>query len=541
MKEKLKKIIRKLRENKKVRLIKKSKYFEPRYYSEKYGVNIKAAAKHYLNEGWEKGYNPSRRFSTNGYLKENFAVKICPILDYELYKKENNRKLPKPDIIYEGDYYNYSVSRGFKRIISNITHFPFIIKNHNKKILVCLHLFYYYSFDEIKEYLKNLNCYNYDLIVTIVEECYDEELKEKILKFKKDTKIMVYENRGYDIGSFLDVLNNIDLNKYDMVYKLQSKGIKGGTRFVYGQVFRDREWFINLYEGILGNFNVHKTVDKICNDDNVGVVSAKNLIIEDPIHKQHLVEETVKKMKLEYAQGYKFNAGSCFAIKASLLKDTKDVGLTIKDFDKTRRGALSLAHIMERYIGFQTIKENKIFYGNEVCEKERHKWDKVISELKKYSGLRLLQDDRFIMSDDFVYFFVEGYFVEDYKVTKMKLKDIKRVWNGKVLTLDKCAPYKYLEGNIKEYKEYCDYHQKNNLPFMSKERFDKLIKKLDKEGYNPKYAFVVNDEDDSIFDGQHRACYLMHKYGKNYEVPVVRIKYKYIDLNKINPDSDSIC
>ena len=36
--------------------------------------------------------------------------------------------------------------------------------------------------------------------------------------------------------------------------------------------------------------------------------------------------------------------------------------------------------------------------------------------------------------DNVVYFFVEGYFVEDYKVTKMKLKDIKRVWNGKVLT-----------------------------------------------------------------------------------------------------------
>lgn len=72
-----------------IKLIKKSKYFREKWYLKNYPEvqnSEKAPAEHYLQEGWKKGFFPSRQFDQEFYLNTYPEVKkteICPLLHYE--------------------------------------------------------------------------------------------------------------------------------------------------------------------------------------------------------------------------------------------------------------------------------------------------------------------------------------------------------------------------------------------------------------------------------------------------------------------------
>lgn len=49
----------------------------------------------------------------------------------------------------------------------------------------------------------------------------------------------------------------------------------------------------------------------------IGLVAARNLIVEDPVHKRHMVEQTLNELCLPSPKGYRFVSGTCFAIRAN--------------------------------------------------------------------------------------------------------------------------------------------------------------------------------------------------------------------------------
>ena len=96
-----------------------------------------------------------------------------------------------------------------------------------KKLAVHLHLYYKEQLPKIVKYLKNLDGVDYDLFVTMVED--DEQVKLKILAEFPNSKIWVVENRGYDIGPFIEFLHRIDLKDYEYVLKVHTKGTKSNN------------------------------------------------------------------------------------------------------------------------------------------------------------------------------------------------------------------------------------------------------------------------------------------------------------------------
>ena len=174
--------------------------------------------------------------------------KICGITvlrkEISSYKKKWNfigiklcikRKIKKSS--YRFSLYK-QIYHKIKKYLGIIIYRQQIRKNQNTKILVILHLFYMDSWNAIKYYLQNLDVYNYDLLVTYVDGHYDQYVLNKISKLYPNAEFRCYENRGFDIGSFLDSLLYVDLNKYDIVYKLQSKGISRPRIFIYNQIFK---------------------------------------------------------------------------------------------------------------------------------------------------------------------------------------------------------------------------------------------------------------------------------------------------------------
>ena len=117
------------------------------------------------------------------------------------------------------------------------------------------------------------------------------------------------------------------------------------------------------------------------------------------------------------------------------------------------------------------------------------------------------------------------------KLERIKLKNLKcRILkeNGKweKLPLNQSPDYCYLQTGDKE--PYIKYHSLVDKTLdncsHSCEKFEQLIKTLEESGYDDNYPICVK-KNNVIMDGQHRASYLMNKYGEDYEITVLKIYY----------------
>lgn len=510
-----------------IAVIRRSPYFDRAFYAKAHPEVAESGmspAEHYLLSGWRSGFDPSAAFSTEGYFALNPSVRragICPLLHYEVKGRPAGKK-PSPD---PGGYFPHSEKRAKARRRGLEKHRALAEKNKNARILVVLHLFYMSAWKEIKEYLKNLDAYGYDLVVTHTDAIVDEGVLSDIRQYKPDARIAQFPNLGYDVGAFTEILAETDLDRYDIVFKLQSKGVHRPRIFIYGEYMERRDWFLNLYEGCLGAETVHVTVDKLMNDPAVGLVAAKNLIVEDPPHKRNMVRAFMEKEGIPIPDRYLFVAGTCFAAKARALRRIAEMGLKVPMYPEAGRG-FTLAHKMERVVCLAVLAEGYGFYGNEVMA-FRRAWRKLNPfgwRIRRLSGVRLLYDPRFRVEDEFAFFSLEHRLIRKYELVDVRLGDIRRVWRGTALPLWECMPYKYLvTGDPSVYEEYMRQNAKYyKLDIMSKERFDALIRSMDENGFTGQTSVVV-DGRNVLLDGQHRCCYLLYKHGEDFKIPCVRV------------------
>ena len=98
------------------------------------------------------------------------------------------------------------------------------------KVAICVHLFNLKLYNEFIEYIKNVTSVFKDNIILInLPNIYQPiKLKSLISKIKKDVKgciVLVNENKGVDIYSFLMMLQYLKINniKPDYILKLHTK------------------------------------------------------------------------------------------------------------------------------------------------------------------------------------------------------------------------------------------------------------------------------------------------------------------------------
>lgn len=429
--------------------------------------------------------------------------------------------------IYGGIYRVHTYWRMILRLCGRLVYHCLIKKQKNTRILVILHLFYMDAWKEICEYLKNLSPYNYTLIVTFMDGCYDEETLEAVRAFKPETHFIKHDNIGWDVLPFITALHTVDLSDFDIVFKLQSKGTKRREIFLYGQYFRYRSWFLNLFEGCIGPFTVHTAIrDLLDEKQKIGLVAASNLIVEDPIHKKHMVEETVKELNLTYPVNYKFVAGTCFAIRANLLNYIKNINFDKENFKSNR---FSFAHRLERIICFPPLWAGLKISGPNVLSLRRSFW--IFYPFawwwRKYNGVRILKDTQVHVDDEFAFICIEPRLIKSWKFVDIKIGDIRRELippEKVVVPLNETLPYKYLvthDPNV--YEEYCNYNRtvwKTNI--MSRNRFDSLIDSMEKNDDTKEKNIVIN-HNNIIWDGQHRCSWLLYRKGPEHVIKALSI------------------
>jgi hypothetical protein len=83
--------------------------------------------------------------------------------------------------------------------------------------------------------------------------------------------------------------------------------------------------------------------------------------------------------------------------------------------------------------------------------------------------------------------------------------------------------YLYLHGQKEKYVKHIEMLKaQRNDDIHTIERFEKFCESLNLTGYDAMNKIVVNDKN-LILDGQHRAAWLMYKYGESHFINVLKI------------------
>lgn len=425
------------------------------------------------------------------------------------------------DKLYRNRKARYSRFNLYNRLVT----FFYLLKNKdcNVRIAIILHLFYMQSWYEIYSLISRLNRFNAKFYITYISEYSNQQILNAIKKALPDVELVPYENKGYDVGPFIDLIRNIDLEEYDIVYKIHSKGVSRPLIYIYKQLFKYRDWFENLYHGLFTPTAINKCISLLTGSENIGLVAANNLIVEDPEHKKWFTKRAASKLGISLPEPYFFVAGSCFAIRSKLLRPIQNLKLSINDFEQTVRGEFSLAHAMERLVCAEVLSQGYDMYGIEV------KYPLYKKELQYYQStdaIQILQNQNFLVDYDFFYKVLEMQRIKRFEVVTLELKDIRRKWHdGKLYKLSECSPYLYLQtGDEDMYNKYCEKNMKlsHGTQFSTTlDRYKQLITSV-RSGYNEKYIPIVNQQN-ILMDGQHRCCILMHLYGEKHRIKVLKL------------------
>ena len=153
---------------------------------------------------------------------------------------------------------------------------------YNQRICVILHLYYQDLWNDIKPYLLNLDLVtSYDLYVTITQE--NKNLIDDInSSFSENVNVYIEKieniSKGADIYPFIYILNKIDLDNYDIIYKIHAKSNVEGLTHRFGKTLNKKIyigstlWRNLLINELLGKYNVRKCIKIFSQNPQIGTI-----------------------------------------------------------------------------------------------------------------------------------------------------------------------------------------------------------------------------------------------------------------------------
>lgn len=222
------------------------------------------------------------------------------------------------------------------------------------KILVHLHLYYADMLSEMINRLRSLEGRDYDLYVTLGKD--DPLVKKDILSFKNDARILVVDNRGYDLAPFLAVLHEVDLDKYDYLIKLHTKRDLPAPAELPRCCFRGSQWRECLTGFMKDRTALDKALKLFIQKPEIGMLSHYKLLIsaaKEDREANRRAEEIMQKLGLKVRDRH-FIAGTMFICRAGIMKPLLRLPYTAADFDvpAADHAGGTLAHALERVLSW---------------------------------------------------------------------------------------------------------------------------------------------------------------------------------------------
>ncbi|MFQ6777160.1 rhamnan synthesis F family protein [Cereibacter sphaeroides] len=207
-----------------------------------------------------------------------------------------------------------------------------------------IHVWHLDVLDDLTEALEHLHG-SADQFVTLPSSFRQEQRDRITAAFPKATIVEV-ENRGQDIGALFQLMQKVNLGRYDFICKIHTK--KGPNM--------PEEWRRALLDGVLGSKRqVTHIVESFRADPKVMLAGARQLFVYGPAY----LEPNADKVAEDYAsligdfdvrsEDWGFIAGTCFWIRTSILQEMAACGVDFLPADYVADGAP--AHAAERMFG----------------------------------------------------------------------------------------------------------------------------------------------------------------------------------------------
>ena len=204
---------------------------------------------------------------------------------------------------------------------------------------VTIHVFHYSHWKELARCAKNLSVLGPDVFITVSSNLSDVQMEE-IRSCLPSAKLQRIENRGFDVGPFVKVINELELGKYDLIVKLHTKRNRFGI--VNHMPLFGGQWRKKLLSFCSSPKRVLRMVEIFHENPQVGMIGAGELIVKE--------------------DGF-FIGGTMFAARASLFTNLRE-RVRFDDFEKTERNQTnSLAHAWERRLGYLTAEHGMEIHG----------------------------------------------------------------------------------------------------------------------------------------------------------------------------------
>ncbi|MBN9219482.1 MAG: rhamnan synthesis F [Mesorhizobium sp.] len=222
------------------------------------------------------------------------------------------------------------------------------------KIAVVVHLHYIDLWPEFEALLEAIDR-PFHLILTLTQP--DKAFAERVRARSKDAEIIVYDNRGRDIGPFMQLLREGRLDPFDLICKLHGKksGLSG-PRMILGDIWRQACAF-----DLIGSRDV---VDRIIakfgrSPDTLMVGSSRfrlpNAWKDDEAawgENKAMILNLLEAMGLASGSPPNFFAGTMFWVRRGALEPLKQLDLPLTSFpNEAGQQDGTLQHALERVLG----------------------------------------------------------------------------------------------------------------------------------------------------------------------------------------------
>jgi lipopolysaccharide biosynthesis protein len=242
-----------------------------------------------------------------------------------------------------------------------------------KKICIIIHLYYVDLWDEISNYLKNVN-YDCDIHVSLTKDNIEQN-KEFRNKVKDIDNIYIYEleNKGLDIGPFLYVFNKIVKQGliYDLMLKLHTKkGIHEKRNPLVGIRWRNQ-----LMHPILKDKDtVNKIVNIFKKDKDTGIIGSKSWLVDRKhpgfIYNHQYIKEYIKIFNIKTnLNNIKFIGGTMFWCRFDVYSEFFMKHNVMKIYKDLETGAFTdsyqprRTHALERILSLIMMDDDKKIIG----------------------------------------------------------------------------------------------------------------------------------------------------------------------------------
>lgn len=221
------------------------------------------------------------------------------------------------------------------------------------KIAVALHLHYPDLWPEFETLLEAIDR-PLHLILTLTRP--DAVLAQRVQAKFRDAEIVVYDNRGRDVGPFLQLLHEGKLDGFDLICKLHGKksGLSG-PRMMLGEIWRQASAF-----DLIGSRDVvDRVVAAFEHSQDTGMIGSRRFRLPNEWkvreaawgRNREMILALLEKLGMDPDSSLDFFAGTMFWVRRSALEPLKRLDLTLASFPgETGQLDGTLQHALERVL-----------------------------------------------------------------------------------------------------------------------------------------------------------------------------------------------